>query len=339
MFPTSLAELPKRLARIMNAGRVPMIHGSPGVGKSDSVRQVADRNNLFVIDIRLSQMSPTSLNGFGRINPVTNKSEFIPFEDFPLVSDKIPKGYDGWLIFLDEFTSAAQQVQAAAYKIVLDRMVGNIKIHPNCAIIAAGNLDTDGAIVNRMGTAMQSRMVHLQLQPEHLAWIDWANGAGIDYRILAYVNFKPQVLTSFKPDHGDLTFTCGRTLEFASDIIKDSEKLTIDDLALLCGSIGEGNGKEFYGFCDVFDSLPTIDEIIKDPETAKLESKPSFMFGVSSFVANHMTLTNIDKLMVYVKRFSPEFQTIAARQAYKNNNKLISSPTLIKWLDDIGIYL
>lgn len=33
---------------------------------------------------------------------------------FPLKGSKIPEGYEGWLIFLDEFMSADKFTQAAA---------------------------------------------------------------------------------------------------------------------------------------------------------------------------------------------------------------------------------
>ena len=40
-----------------------MLWGPPGVGKSQMVLQVAEKNNVPVIDIRLSQMEPSDLRG------------------------------------------------------------------------------------------------------------------------------------------------------------------------------------------------------------------------------------------------------------------------------------
>ena len=40
-----------------------MLWGPPGVGKSQMVAQVAETNNIPVIDIRLSQMEPSDLRG------------------------------------------------------------------------------------------------------------------------------------------------------------------------------------------------------------------------------------------------------------------------------------
>ena len=92
-----------------------------------------------------------------------NKAVFTPFSIFPLENDPIPQGYDGWMLLLDELSSANKQVQAAAYKLILDRQVGSFNLHPNCAIVAAGNKITDKAVVTQMSTALQSRLIHYEL--------------------------------------------------------------------------------------------------------------------------------------------------------------------------------
>lgn len=55
-------EARKHLPLILMAKLVPMIHGSPAIGKSAIVLDVAEEYNLKVIDLRLSQCDPTDLN-------------------------------------------------------------------------------------------------------------------------------------------------------------------------------------------------------------------------------------------------------------------------------------
>ncbi len=334
---TNISDLPKLLSRVFKAGHVSFISGSPGTSKSSVIAQLAKDNELELIDIRLSMMTPTSLNGFGQVNG--DKSRFVPFEVFPLKGDELPKGKNGWILFLDEINAAPLSVQAAAYKLVLDRMVGDFELHEDVYIVAAGNLSTDGAIVNRMGTAMQSRLIHFEVELDSKAWITWANKNKVDFRIIAYIDFKPSVLSSFNPEHKDNTFACGRTLEFASDLIKDSKDLNHDDLVLLAGAIGEGNAKEFYSFTSIFEEMPTIADIKRDPENAKLANNPSFMFGVSSFVAEYVTENNSEQLFKYIERFSPEFQVVACRAIYKRNAEMCNNIHLIKLSNKIAVLM
>ena len=157
----------------IQAKLVPMLVGSPGCGKSQIIHQIAKEYNLKVIDLRLSQCDPTDLSGF----PTTkgNKAGYLPMETFPIEGDKIPEGYSGWMLFLDEMNAASPAVQAAAYKLVLDRMVGIYHLHKNVAIACAGNLETDNAIVQPMSTALQSRLVHLELVVDVKEWLDLYN--------------------------------------------------------------------------------------------------------------------------------------------------------------------
>jgi len=332
---TTAKKLPDLLIRVMENKLCPMVHSSPGIGKSSIAAQIAQDCNLKLIDIRLTMYSPTNLNGFGRINEKAKRSEFVPFNEIPLQDDVIPEGYDGWLILFDELPSAAEAVQASAYKIILDRMVGQHVIHNNTFMMAAGNKKTDNAIVNRMGTAMQSRMVHFEIEADKDSWLEWAYSTKIDMRLCAYVNYKPSILSSFNPKHKDHTFSCGRTLEFASRLIKDSEELDHDDLVLLAGAIGEGHGKEFFAFSKVFAELPLIEDIIADPENAKLSNSPQFMFGVATYVSEYMAEDNVRELLVYMRRFQPEYQVVCAKRACKRNRVLVANPSMMLWVDDL----
>lgn len=45
---------------------------------------------------------------------VNGRMEYLPLADFPIETDLLPQGKDGWLIFLDELNSADKYVQGAA---------------------------------------------------------------------------------------------------------------------------------------------------------------------------------------------------------------------------------
>ena len=96
----------------LRAKLVPMLHGSPGIGKSDIAKNVAKKFNLKLIDIRLAQCDPTDLNGFPKLDG--KKAGYVPMSTFPIEGDSIPEGYAGWLILFDELTSAPRSIQAAA---------------------------------------------------------------------------------------------------------------------------------------------------------------------------------------------------------------------------------
>jgi len=223
---------------------VPFLSGSPGIGKSDIFKQIAAKYKLKLIDIRLSQCDPTDLSGFPMHNG--KKASYMPMDMFPLENDPVPDGYEGWLILLDELPSAALAVQAASYKFMLDRMVGQHLLHPKAVIGAAGNLMTDGAIVNRMGTAMQSRLVHYTLTVNWELWSLWASSNKLATEVISYINHRPANLHVFDPNHNDRTFACPRTWEYASRVMLFKRMTLAEKYPSLVGCLGEGVAHELH---------------------------------------------------------------------------------------------
>jgi hypothetical protein len=310
-----------------------MVHGSPGCGKSEMILGVAKRLNLFPIDERLSTDEPTDLKGFPDINRDSGKAGYLPMDTFPIEGDPIPEGYDGWLLFLDELNAADKDVQKASYKLILDRALGQKKLHPNVAIVGAGNLDTDGAMVEELTTALQSRMVHIVVKATAQGFIEHAEEAGFDHRVIAFNRFKPDLFYNFNPDHDDHTFSCPRTWEFASRLIKNKSDLSITDNALLCGTLSEGVGREFAGFCEIFHDLPTMEAIAANPGGTPVPTEPSVQWAITGAIANNATPKTMEGLMTFIKRMPKEFQVVTLKQCSKKR-ELAQTQVMKDWITD-----
>lgn len=314
----------------IKAGLVPMIHGSPGCGKSEVVHGIAKDFNLKVIDLRLSQLDPSDLNGFGALKG--DRAKYYPMEFFPLENDPLPEGYDGWMLFFDELSTAVAALQAASYKIILDRMVGGHKLHRKVAIVAAGNLATDNAIVEDMSTALQSRMLHIEMETCPIQWVEWASAKGINPMITSFIGFKPDSIYTFDPDHTDMTYACPRTWVFTDKLLKLSGIGEEDTLPLLVGTIGEGTAVMFNQYCKIFGELPTIQEIIKAPNSTTVPSSPGSLYAMTGYIGSSATVENADKLLDYVKRMPVEFQTVTMREIIRRTPTMRTNKTVLAWV-------
>ena len=323
----------------LQAGLVPNLVSSPGVGKSALAKEIARENNLKLLDVRLSQADPTDLNGFPFIldkDAERPKAGYVPMDIFPVEGDPIPEGYSGWLLLLDELPSAPRNVQAAAYKLILDRMVGMHNLHPACACIAAGNKITDHAIVNELSTALQSRLVHLVIKVCQKAWDEWSIPAKIDHRIRSFLNFEEKMLHQFNPTHNDLTYPCPRTWEFLSQILTNWKKRGIEDiprrkLPVLAGTIGEGAARKFMTFVKVYDKLPSLEDILADPDRVPFGDDPSMQYALTGMLAEKFTKENSDLLVRFLQRLEIDFQLITLRAAIKFNPAIMTSKGIEDW--------
>lgn len=336
-------QIKKFAIRTMKAGRVPMVESSPAMGKSAIFAQIARDYNLKLIDHRLSTSTPEDMSGLPNFDD--GIARFIPFDLFPIegvtelplwpgetkrkfnAAGECINCYQGWLLFLDEFNSATKMVQAACYKLILDKMVGQHKLHSRVMMACAGNLSSDRAIVNTIGTAMQSRLVWLTMELNFEEFLeDVAFPQKWDKRIIAYLSYtKGAKLHDFKPEHNEKTFCAPRTWEFMNDLIKDQEyKLitkadgsvhwTMDEEApLYAGTITSGVAVDFINFTKVFESLPKVKDIVDDPSGTPVPSEPSTKWATVTHLLEHVEEDNFDEIATYVTRMTMEFRVLFFR--------------------------
>lgn len=308
-------EVRSMIERAVMSGLVLMITSSPGMGKSALVHSVAEDHNLKMIDHRLSTSAPEDLTGLP-FRRADGRAEFAPFGDlFPLEGDPLPEGKDGWLLFLDELNSASKSVMAAAYKLILDRMVGQHKLHPKVAIVAAGNKMSDRAIVNNMGTALQSRIVHAELELNHKVWLeDVALPLGWDSRVVAYLGTYPSKLSDFDPEHKDRTFCCPRTWDMVNKYLKNRQgPLDAVDRLFISGTISAEEGNSFVQYCRVFDTMVKVSDIVRDPKNAHLPTDNPTLWAVTMALCEAADKSNYDEIMTYVERMDFGFQLVFSR--------------------------
>lgn len=339
LYRVNTRDAKRMIERVLFAGLVPFIRSSPGIGKSAITHQLAEELHLQVIDHRLSTSEPTDMSGLPRFDD-KGRAYFAPFAElFPLEGDPIPAGKDGWLLFLDEFTSASKQVQAACYKLILDRMVGQHKLHPNVVIVCAGNLDTDRAITNALGTAMQSRLVHIELELDHDIWMyDVAIKQNYDSRIIAFLSQNPSMLWDFRPDHDERTFCCPRTWEFMNRLVKGQE-IHDDDAALFAGTITAGTAVNFVQFTKIYASMITLPQIIADPRGCNLPTDNSTRWAVISHMMEKVTDKNFDDLATYANRFQLNFKILFYRSVMYRHPDMRQNPTFISACAELSRYL
>ena len=242
-----------------------MLWGPPGVGKSGLVAQLAARQGVPMVDIRLSQMEPSDLRG-------------IPFRVGDLVQWAIPAllpdaarhGPRG-VLFLDEITSAAPAVSAAAYQLILERRLGEYAIPPGWALFAAGNRQGDRGVTYAMPAPLANRFAHFEVEVDVDDWAHWAWGQGIDERLIGFLRFKPELLFDFDPARtlaGEMAFPSPRSWEFAHRaLLKFGDRPALLQGAL-AGCVGQAAGVECAAYLAALERLPDLDAITQGREAA-----------------------------------------------------------------------
>lgn len=330
-------QLKTAITLAFKANRPLMIHGSPGIGKSEIVEQVAKAEGYeHVEDLRLSQLDQVDLRGVpsvvyeydakGKVIPGSGMTTWNPPEFLKLP----PKS----VLFLDEINSAAPGVQAAAYQLVLNRRIGNLVLPDDCRIVCAGNLSTDFALVNPMPSALKNRMTHATLDVNNDDWNEWAITEGnVHESILAFLRFRPALLNEFsngqrskeakqkaKNMREATAFATPRTWQMMSDY----QHIGVDpsiEYELYSGIVGEGAAAEFVGFQKYYRSLPNIDALLMNPKTAPVPTEPATLYALATALASRATPDNFERVIQYVDRIPKEFAVLTVRDSTLRDQK------------------
>jgi hypothetical protein len=327
---------------VIRAGLVPFVQSSPGMGKSAIMRSIADTFNLWLIDHRLSTSAPEDLSGLPEFFTDTagiRRARFCPFDIFPVEGTPIPDGKDGWMLFLDEANSGTKMVQAASYKLILDKMVGQNRLHERVAITMAGNLMTDRAIVNPLSTAMQSRVIHIEMIINFLEWLeDVAFKEKYDDRIIAFLNWKESYLMDFRPDHQDKTFCSPRTWEFMNRLILGQE-VTLEKTGLYAGTVTSGVAVEFVQFCQIYHDLITIADVLRDPDGTPVPRDPERRWAITSHLMGQADEKNFGDICRFINRMDMSFRVLFFRGLLAQQPKLRTHPAFAKAMIELQAYL
>lgn len=327
MKPSSLYEA----IHVLIPQRVPLhIWGSPGVGKSQIVAQVARELSYQFLDVRASQLDPVDWRGIPHVEQGQTTWATPKF---------LPSNGKG-VLFLDELTSAPQMTQAACYQLVLDRKLGEYELPDEWLVIAAGNRASDRSVHFAMPRPLRNRFVHLDLDPDLQEWCEWAVKAHLRPEIIAFLRFKPDLL--HQPGSLDANaWPTPRSWEMASQVLEGSlnrQKLAANnphirvpdvELDLLSGAVGDAAAGEFTAFLRLYRQLPSIDQILLAPDQAPVPSEPSAQYAVATALGRYLTDQSIGRGIRYLDRLPEEFKILAVRDAVIRDQSLTHTPEFV----------
>ena len=319
-----------------------MLWGAPGVGKSQAVRQIAKEIEIstgkktVVTDVRLLLFNPIDLRGIPTANEDKTLAVWLKPQIFQMDdSDEVVN-----ILFLDEISAAPQSVQAAAYQITLDRVVGEHKLPQNCIVIAAGNRITDKSVAFKMPKALANRLLHVNVEGSFSSWKRWAVANGINKKVLGFLSFQKNYLMDFNTSSDDLAFATPRSWEMVSNILNS----VCDDVeqvyGFIAGLIGEGAAIEFRSWNRVYNNLPNIEDIFAGREwriPTNLDAIYALTSSMVVYAREHKKdMDKIANSIRYAEKLPPDFSVMllkdymAIEKGYKE--KLLKIPEFSRWL-------
>jgi len=329
----STTELYNHIDTLLQTDTPLFIHGSPGIGKSYIVADIAKKHSLELVDVRLSQMDPVDLRGVPSIKE--DQTVWMPPVFFPKNTNS------NGILFLDELNSAPPSVQAAIYQLVLNRKMGEYELPDGWRIICAGNRVSDRGVVFRMPTPLANRMVHLHVQARFEDFKLFAIKQKLHPFVIGFLGFRPDLLSteSVVEDDANPAFATPRSYHMLSDILKTEKK--IDKLAsIIYGTIGYSAGLEFTSYVKVYEDLPDVQAIYQG-EYPNIENTPALLYALVSALVEYFDGSNLHKkhLLIFSETLPTEFGVMLIKDVIVKDDTLALYEAFDEWLVKYGEYI
>ncbi len=343
------------IVNALKIGKIPYVAGPPGIGKSDIMVQVADDFNLKLLDIRLSQKLPEDLTGLPRLNTETNKAEYTPFDTFPMEGDIIPKGYDGWLIFLDELSSASDEVWSAIYSLLLGHTVGGRRLHSKALIVAAGNRASDSALARALPDTLITRLLCVGMKVSSKDWLIWTEDPKnkINTSVHDFINKNPDMLMSTIPASSREELECfgtprgwecvsmftnlherniaNKTLK--EDLTQRAKAISEDIAHNMYAAVGFMEAKAFIEHFNEQSAIPYVWEIAQSASSIRIPTNAIARAELTEELAKHFIETGAqsrEALLLYMNRNTSEDRALFCQHIAEALGETVSDLALLK---------
>lgn len=317
-----------------------LVTGEPGIGKSDLLKRLStilpkhepiyvDCPTLDLPDVQLPYVEA------GTARFATNAMWGV---DNPR-----PK-----LIMLDELPKSSNVTRLLFTRLLLDHVIGAYALPAGSIVFATGNRTVDG-VGDSFPAHMNNRVTSVQLdKPTAESWLEWADTAGIDPVLKAWVNQFPHCMAEanspqnpyvFDTKHRTTSFVSPRSLAKASHIIAARSQLGKDTThAALAGTLGDSAAADIATYIDLANQLPSWDMIMRDPQGAPIPSAVPAQLIIAYGMADRVKAVSkkdfkdtVQALVEYGRRLHLEVAAVAFSGLVKASVMSVTVPALQQW--------
>lgn len=333
------SELKTMLMSMIPEGMPVLIKGSPGIGKSDLIKQCVEEldridreNGGEGYDFLKSEpflKNPIHYTGLPGI--VDGQAEFLPFSDLRLFLNATKP----LVVFVDDLGWAANSVQQAVAHLILAREINGEKISDHVRFVAATNRKEDKAGVMSILEPVKSRFLSiLQLVVDWEEWVyNWSLDNGVPDILRAFIRTRPDLLDKFEATSDVVNTPSPRTVAHVGKILKMGMPDSLE-LKSIAGAAGTGFAYEFIGFKNTWHALPDFDKAIHDPDSITIDTEDmSAMYATAIGMASRVKVEyesddpewRIRNFITILDKMPKEFAIVGMHDLYNRMPEIINT--------------
>lgn len=320
-----LNEVKNTLKKLIPAKEPVLLVGAPGEGKTSIVVDVAKELSYDLVIRHPVVEESVDSKGLPNFYDGGTKAKFVLTDDWRRLCDADRPT----VCLIDDMGQAAVSVQAPYMQWIHARECAGQKISPHVTFVACTNRRGDAAGVQGLITPLLGRFTAvLEVSFDHREWQKWAIANEMPPVLTAFANFKPDLISSFKPSRDMEPSGTPRTWASLGRLIK----LGVTGHEAWSGAVGKGNAVTFTAFSDVWGELPDVDDVIAKADTYPVPERPDILYALMGSLSHNATVKNFDHIMSFVTRCPIEGSTVFLVDTYQRVPKISASKSFAKWV-------
>jgi len=319
MHPQEIRETLATLFKQETRNVVVFLQGPPGIGKTATVAQAAERAAKGLSTFALPTCESVDLRGLPSIiNGATRWAS------------PLPRDGQGVLL-LDELSSAAPDVQVAAHHIVHAEPGSDMSLPLGWHLVLTGNRASDKTHYRATSAPLRNRLVTINCEPDVAQWAEWAMDNNVSPIIVGFLRWRPELLIA-KEIPGEGAFPSPRSWEATSNILS-LQMSTATEKEMIHGAIGEAAAIEFDAYLRTARDLPNIEAILKEPTKAAIPKSPAQLYALSTSLAQY-TREHRKSAMKYIARMPAEFALLYVMDVRRGGYDIRADKEIGKWVGE-----
>jgi len=287
---------------VLNIKKPVLIRGRHGIGKSETVYQVAESMGLPVVERRASQMTEGDLLGLPDNRDVVingiKATTFNPPDWF------VTACTEPVVLFFDEIDRATMEVRQGIFELTDSRKINGHYLHPDTVIMGAVNGGEHGAQyqVGEFDPAELDRWTVFDLEPTVEDFLHWAKGK-VDDMLWDFINHNHKHLIHEDNYEPNKVYPTPRSwVRFNECVVNGGLLDKSDDQSnailfnLAQGFVGIEGAIAFIDFRKSYDRQVTIEHILDEGRFDKVKD-----WGINEHIA---LIEKFDNKDIFAKRMS-----------------------------------
>lgn len=298
----------------------PYIFGEPGIGKSSLHYALIEDLGTDEYDHIYFDCGSAQFGDVGTYIPVHDTKQLEYYVSSLLKLDSPKKK----VIMLDEFGKLAKVLRPTLTRLILERMVGDIKLPEGSIVFATSNDVSDGVgdflaahEGDRITMYPMAKPRALDASGRPAEWLIWASENGVSAVTQSFAAMTPAAFASYKdntesnnpiifnPRTNPVKFLSPRGLAQSDKAYVQNRHVLGEKLlyASLCGRIGQAGAEALMAFIAMEKELTSTRDVIANPDTVPVPSKLGALYMmIFNAIEVLATQDDLTAFMKFVKR-------------------------------------